>query len=122
MANDKVFQMRIDDETLRRIEYVRYIYGLKSNAEAIRKCVDLAFNNVYRDENDKPVTIGQLVMPYTKHGTLSMVVKIYEQAGQTMIDTVDRMGRYTYPLTMVTPFDMYGTERIMLEGSVEDYI
>lgn len=121
MANDKTLQMRIDEETLKQIEYVKAMCGLKSNSEAIRQCIGAMYKNVYRAENTKPVNIGQLVMPYPKHGTLSMVVKIYDLNGEPTVDTVDRMGRYTYPLSMVEPLDMYGTERLMLKGSVEDY-
>jgi len=46
---DKLLQIRVDDEFLAILEYLRKINGYKSNAEAIRKLVE----KEYRKETTK---------------------------------------------------------------------
>lgn len=45
---DKLLQIRVDDDFISKIEYLRRINGYKSNAETIRKIIE----KEYRKEND----------------------------------------------------------------------
>lgn len=48
MKKDKVYQLRIDDEFLHKLEFLKQIHGFRTIAETIRKIIE----KEYRKEKD----------------------------------------------------------------------
>ena len=49
MSKDKLLQIRVDDEFLSKLEYLREINGFKTIAETVRKIVEKEFRKEYTD-------------------------------------------------------------------------
>jgi len=54
IKKDKVFQIRVDDDFLEKVNYLKEINGYSTPTQTIRKTIEKEYRKEKIDENSKP--------------------------------------------------------------------